>query len=317
MHKGLMDIPNARSSHSVPTPTGGGLSFVLIPVIVVGILSLFGDQRCVDNLQQLIEIVSGGACIAFIGFWDDHQHIPARWRLLAHAVVVFGVVVLIGTPEFRIGDWILQSSWVNYLIFAIAVIWLLNLFNFMDGIDGLAGVEAIFVAFGAILLLFWNDTGASTIKWLGIIIAGVAGFLVWNWPAAKIFMGDVGSSFLGFLFGVTALITTQSGDLSIWSWVILLGVFIVDATVTLIRRFLRKERWYEAHRSHTYQRLARHWNSHLWVTVGVLLVNLIWLLPMAWCAEKWRDMGLIFTIISFIPLIYLTFISYGYESDSN
>jgi Fuc2NAc and GlcNAc transferase len=235
---------------------------------------------------------------------------------LAHAIAAFAVVGIIGMPEITIGYWSFQSSFMSHIVFALALTWLLNLYNFMDGIDGLAAVEAIFVAGGAILLLWINDTGIVIINWLAIIIAGVAGFLVWNWPPARIFMGDVGSGFLGFFLGVVAIITAQSGDLSIWSWIILLGVFIVDATVTLLRRILRKERWYEAHRSHAYQRLARYYNSHKIVTIGVLVINLLWLLPLAWIADKWRDLGGPIVIIAFIPLIIGTLFPYVSKSKS-
>jgi len=316
LHRGMLDIPNARSSHSIPTPRGGGLSFVVIPTAIVIVMSLSGAQADLPALDELIVIAGLGAWIALIGFWDDHRHIPVRWRLLVHAMAAITAVGLLGVPEIRLGTWTFESNWPSYLFFTIALIWLTNLYNFMDGIDGLAAVEAICVACGAIFLLAWNDSAAPAILWLGIIAAAVAGFLVWNWPPAKIFMGDVGSGYLGFVFGLIALSTARHGDLSIWSWIILLGVFIVDATMTLTRRIIRKERWYEAHRSHTYQRLARWSNSHLCVTICVTLVNLFWLLPMAWCAENWRNMAAPIAILSFIPLIIIALFPYESQPES-
>ena len=314
LYREMLDIPNVRSSHTVPTPRGGGLSFVMIATTAAIVIWTSKTQVSPWEMDQFIIVATLGAWVAIIGFWDDHQNIPAKWRLLAHSIAAVIVIYLIGSPHIIFGSWMFDSSWISYLIFTIALIWLTNLYNFMDGIDGLAGIEAIFVASGALFLLWWNGTGTHTILWLGIIISGVSGFLILNWPPAKIFMGDVGSGYLGFIFGVIAISTAKTGDLSIWSWVILLGVFIVDATMTLLIRLIRKERWYEAHRSHTYQRLARRLNSHLFVILCISTINIFWLLPMAWCAEKWRDMGGLIAVISFVPLIVTTLLPFEPES---
>ena len=137
------------------------------------------------------------------------------------------------------------------------------------------------------------------------LFASGAGFLLWNWPPAKIFMGDVGSGFIGFSFGVMALLSTQHGSMTIWTWVLLLGIFIVDATVTLFRRYRRNERWYEGHACHAYQNAARRYKSHGKVTITVILVNCVWLAPLAWLSANRPDLGVYLAILGIAPLIVL------------
>jgi Fuc2NAc and GlcNAc transferase len=143
---------------------------------------------------------------------------------------------------------------------------------------------------------------------LVLTAAAAGGFLVWNWPPAKIFMGDAGSGFLGFLLGAIAWITMVSGDLSIWVWLILFGAFFVDATVTLLRRWRRGEPLATAHRSHAYQRLSRRLGSHEKVTVGCLVVNIVWLGPFAWLAAVRPSLGALALVIAWTPLVIFSWI---------
>jgi Fuc2NAc and GlcNAc transferase len=138
---------------------------------------------------------------------------------------------------------------------------------------------------------------------LALLGAATLGFLPWNWPPARIFMGDVGSGFLGFNLAVLALYTVHTGALTVWSWLILLGVFIVDATVTLLRRIVRGERWYVAHRNHAYQHAAIRWRSHRRVTLTVLAINLAWLIPLAWFVNRCPQLGIIAVSLALAPLI--------------
>jgi Fuc2NAc and GlcNAc transferase len=150
---------------------------------------------------------------------------------------------------------------------AVAIIWSINLFNFMDGIDGLAAAQCLFVVVaGALLTGAAHAVDSSLLP--GIAMAGAAaGFLIWNAPPAKIFMGDVGSGFIGFGLIAAALESNGHGPVSIWTWLVLNGLFVADATVTVLTRLIRGQRIYEAHRSHVYQRLARRCSSHGRVTV--------------------------------------------------
>ena len=174
-------------------------------------------------------------------------------------------------------------GWLRRCAEFAALVWLTNLFNFMDGIDGLAGMEAVSVSgLGAFLLLRNRLLSGAQLSLM--LCAASLGFLVWNWPPAKIFMGDVGSGFLGFTLGTLALFSSKTDSTLVWPWLILLAAFLVDATVTLLRRISGRARWYEAHRSHAYQHAARASGSHAKVTLAVAAMNIGWLFPLAWAA---------------------------------
>ena len=174
----------------------------------------------------------------------------------------------------------------------------------MDGIDGIASIEALCVCLGACLLYWINGTPA--LIWGPLVLAmAVLGFLYWNFPPARIFMGDAGSGFLGMTLGVLSIQAAWESSGLFWSWLILLGVFIVDATFTLLRRLIRGDKVYEAHRSHAYQFASRRFGRHLPVTLAVGAINLFWLLPIAFCVTYWGMDGAIGLVMAYIPLIIL------------
>lgn len=300
--RSLMDVPNERSSHKVPTPRGGGLAIVLcflgaIPFLN-GYFGLAGNQA--------IALAGAGIVVAAIGFLDDHGHIAARWRLLAHFCAASWVLYWLGgmPPIPLFGGGMFEPGSIGLLFGALYLVWALNLYNFMDGIDGIASVEAICVCGGgALLYVLTGHDAAATVPLA--LAAAVAGFLVWNFPPARIFMGDAGSGFLGI---VLATLSLQAGWISpvlFWSWIILLGVFVADATTTLLRRLARGDRVYEAHRSHAYQFAARRHGRHLPVTIGVAAINLCWLLPIA-CAVGLGALGALSgTVLAYAPLVGL------------
>jgi len=162
----------------------------------------------------------------------------------------------------------------------------------MDGIDGIAASEAIFVAVAGALLSAPLAGNVAILAAALAFAAACGGFLVWNWPPARIFLGDVGSGYLGYVIVVLAVAATHDNPAALWVWLILGGAFFADATVTLVRRTLRHERVHEAHRSHAYQWLARRWRNHASVTLAVLSLNMAWLLPCAaWAARFPRYAG--------------------------
>jgi Fuc2NAc and GlcNAc transferase len=192
-----------------------------------------------------------------------------------------------------------------WLLGLVYLVWLLNLYNFMDGIDGIAGMEAVCVCLGGALL--YTLLGRYEMALLPVLLAlASAGFLFWNFPSARIFMGDAGSGYLGLLLGLFSLQAAWVAQELFWSWLILLGVFVVDASVTLLRRLFQGARVYEAHRSHAYQHAARQLGRHLPVTLAVVVINLCWLLPLSLLAAR-VEHGFWVLLLAYVPLTLLAF----------
>lgn len=303
LHKSLLDIPNGRSSHSVPTPRGGGVAIVVS--YLAALVFLFVDDALSTPL--FLALLGSGLVIAALGFLDDHGHVAARWRLLGHFIAaVWALIWLGGLPPVAMFGSVLNIGWLGHVLAVFYLVWLLNLYNFMDGIDGIASVEAVCVCLSAALI--YALSGFYELIWLPLLlVAAVLGFLFWNFPPARIFMGDAGSGFLGIILGVLSLQAAWISSQFLWSWLILLGVFIVDATVTLIRRLVRGDKVYEAHRSHAYQFASRRYGRHLPVTSAVGVINLVWLLPLALCVTQFGLNGVIGVIVAYVPLVVLAF----------
>ncbi len=266
----IIDIPNGRSSHTIPTPRGGGLAFVV--VVLVSISLLFGLG--ILELRVFLALLGGGCLIAGVGWLDDRWGLSALVRLCFHFLAaIWAVSWLGGVPSLSLGFTELDLSWWGSGVAVVGLVWMINLYNFMDGIDGLAGVEAVTVSAVAAILL-WSQASNLAIPCL-LLAAAVLGFLIWNWPPAKVFMGDVGSGFLGFVFAVLAIWSENNCAVPLLIWLLLLGVFIVDATVTLVKRMAGGEKLYEAHRSHVYQLAVQAGYSHKQVTLTVLLINIM------------------------------------------
>ena len=299
--RSIIDIPNARSSHTVPTPRGGGVAIVLSFLLVLPLLTATGLLTWANMWAML----GAGSVIAVLGFLDDHGHIAARWRLLGHfAASAWALYWLGGLPAISLIGIDFDLAWLGHGLAVFYLVWLLNLYNFMDGIDGIASVEAICACLGA-CLLYWLG-GFETLIVAPLVLAmAVAGFLYWNFPPARIFMGDAGSGFLGIILGLLSLQAAWASPKLLWVWLILLGVFIVDATVTLIRRLVRGEKVYEAHRSHAYQFASRQYGRHLSVTLAVAAINLFWLLPWAASVVLWSVDGALALIVAYVPLLLL------------
>jgi Fuc2NAc and GlcNAc transferase len=297
----LVDRPNSRSSHSTPTPRGGGLSMVV--VTTCGAVILFAAGKL--PLPLTGALVLGGLGVAAVGFWDDAHSAPIGIRMAVHfGAAVLAVYLLGSIPAIRAGSVVVELGAAGPVLTVLAIVWILNLFNFMDGIDGIAASEAAFVllAFASLELFVTRSSPAAVAV---ALIAGAAslGFLKWNWSPAAIFMGDVGSGYLGYVIAVLAIESFQSSAVNVYAWLILGGVFLVDATLTLCRRMLRREQVSQAHRTHAYQWLARRWGSHSRVTIAVIAINLIWLLPCAALAVKFPASAVWICAIAFAPLV--------------
>jgi len=286
---GIVNIPNQRSSHTQIVARGGGVGFSVTFLAAMVGLGLTG----VVSWRPAIALTGGGAIIGLTGWVDDRQGLTQLTRIVLHlSAAVWAVEWIGGVPQlFPVPPVV---ALVIPVILIIAVAWLVNLYNFMDGTDGIAGIEAVTVALmSGALCTMAGVAVAGRVYYL--LAAAVAGFLVWNWPPARIFMGDAGSGFLGFAFAATALWCATDNKRLFWPCVILLSVFIADATTTLLRRMAKGERWYEPHRSHAYQKLARR-AGHLRIALGVAAINVLLLGPVAWFAWRHPRLGFPLTL---------------------
>ncbi len=296
----VIDHPNDRSSHSVATPRGGGMAIAGTVLVSLAAVALAG----VLPGWEVGGIILAGAVVAAVGFADDHRPLPAAWRLLAHFVAAAIVLVALRSTPSLAPDGA-TPQWLGYGLSLILLVWLLNLTNFMDGIDGIAATEAITVCAGGVLLYLL--VLAPHEQWLAplLLAAASTGFLVWNWPPARIFMGDGGSGFVGLLLGVFTLQAGMVAPQLFWSWLILVGVFVVDASVTLARRLLRGEPIHQPHRTHAYQHAAQRLGRHLPVTLAVAAINTAWLTPLAvGVAVGWLPGG-VGLAVAYLPLVAL------------
>ncbi len=269
LKKDLLDIPNARSSHSVPTPRGGGLSIIIV-LLLSAVASLFLPNAPVP---LLVSLVLATVAYAILGWQDDKHDLPASIRFLFQlliATIFTAWLAWYGTPEFTLsiaGIAIILSS-------VLWIAWMANLYNFMDGIDGISAVETIIL--GTTTSYWFAMSGAISIAIICIAVAGAAlGFLRWNWSPAKIFMGDVGSLALGAFFAIMAMIGSSSLGIPFSAFLILYAVYLADSGVTLLRRMIKRERWWQAHRCHFYQRAVQSGYSHAQVSLAVMVINLL------------------------------------------
>jgi len=279
----LLDIPNERSSHSSPTPRGGGLA---IAVTTIGGIVLAAMWNWI-SWDLAIALAGGGTMIAAVGWIDDHKDLPALTRFAVQFTsAAWAIFWLGGLKSLSVGFAEVHLGIVGSILGIIGIVWAINLYNFVDGIDGLAAGEAISTGvIGGLLLIKTGNTGLAMIALL--IAAANAGFLPLNWAPAKLFMGDVGSGLLGYLFAVLAVASENVHAVPLLLWVLLLGAFVFDATVTLCRRIAHGERWYHAHHSHAYQRMVQAGKSHATVSSSILAINMVlaalvivaWLLP--------------------------------------
>ncbi len=299
---GMLDVPNARSSHLIPTPRGGGMAIVL--VTLAGLVLLYVQGLIAGS--QFAALGGAGALVASVGWLDDRGEVAARWRLLVHFVAAgWGLAWLGGLPPVVLLAQVIDLGWLGHGLGLLYLVWLLNLYNFMDGIDGIAGVEAVTVSTGACWLFWLAAVPSQSMVMPALLAAAVLGFLLWNWPPARIFMGDAGSGFVGLVLGLLSVAAAhQSFELFV-GWLVLLGVFITDATVTLLRRLMRGERLTEAHCSHAYQQAARRLDGHRPVTLAVATINLFWLLPLASLMVTGWLSSLAILLMAYAPLIAL------------
>ncbi|MBF7066129.1 MraY family glycosyltransferase [Aliarcobacter butzleri] len=277
--KSLVASVNERSSHTVPTPHGGGIAIAI--TWFIGLFYLYFIGQIENNLFYALLL---GAVISIVSFFDDIYELSPKLRLIIQAIVAIGGLYFLGGFEaLSFGIFDIQNPIFTNIFAFFMIIWFINLYNFLDGINGYAGSEAVFLSLAGFILFGGN--------YFLVLDVAVLGFLYWNWNKAKIFMGDVGSTLLGYNVAIFTIYYANQEPTNFWIWIILFGVYWFDATLTLIRRKLNKERLSLAHKKHAYQRLTQAGWSHYKVTNYSIGLNI-----------------LLFAIVFFISNIFVAFL---------
>ncbi|MDB0021049.1 glycosyltransferase family 4 protein [Candidatus Pseudothioglobus singularis] len=300
----IISSPNFRSLHLNNALTGGGVVFSLVFVSTVSYLWLTNDLS--DDIFLVLGV--GGFFASLVGFCDDLINIGAFKKLVLHSLLSVWTIYWLDINLFSNIDWFLQSF--SIALSVLFLVWVINAYNFIDGIDGLAISGVIFISGGLILIMMLsNNYSELTILYFSLLACSI-GFIIFNWPPARIFMGDSGSIFLGYIIGALILLTIKRGEVTAWAWIVIFGYFISDTTVTQIMRLILVKKWYEAHRSHAYQNLARLSGSHLKVTTGIALYHIIWLLPLLLWTIKQPDSSIFAAILAVLPAALIS-VKYG------
>jgi len=275
----LLDQINERSSHNIPTPHGGGIAISLTWFLGIGYLFYINE---IDT--KLFYALLMGIIISIVSFFDDMYELSAKLRMIVQSIVaLFGIYFLGGFESLSFGFFTIENQIFTTIFAFLLIVWFINLYNFLDGINGYAGSEALFLMLAGFILY-----GGSHFI---ILAVAVLGFLFWNYNKAKIFMGDVGSTLLGYNIAIFTLYYANQEPTNFWIWIVLFGLFWFDATLTLVRRKLNGEKLSIAHKKHAYQRLTQVGWSHFKVTNYSILINLI-----------------LFSLVYFIKNIFIVFL---------
>ncbi len=291
--RSIMDHPDERTSHDISTPRGGGAAFYILWLLFFPVALLNGWL----SWQLALTLVPGSIAIGAIGIFDDHYKIRTSVRFLVHiSSAIFTVWAGSGFPSMLINGAEVYLGAFGFIFVVLSIAWSINLFNFLDGIDTYASMEGIMVltSGGFFFLLAGGYDEALLIFF---IVASVTGFLVWNIPPAKIFMGDCGSGFLGFIIAVFAYLGEIKYGIPVVLWIITYSVFWFDALVTLIRRFRVGEEWYRPHKKHAYQRLYQSGWGHGRISFFASLLNLV-LICLAVIGYYWPTLQALLLVVS-------------------
>lgn len=289
----ILDRPNERSSHQLPTPHGGGLPLYMALLIGMACVVLSGSTW--PGVYLIVTVTA--LLLVGTGVLDDLRGLSVGARFVAYAsccAITVALLLPVSGGLFTVAA---------AVVLALALLWLLNLYNFMDGIDGLAALQCIQSSVSAALLSWFTVADAMYAQYCLLLAAAHCGFLVWNWPPARLFMGDAGSVPTGYLLGSLAMLGMVQGALSGWVWLILLAPFIVDASYTLGWRILTGQPFTQPHRMHAYQRLSRHWGGHLPVDLVLIALHVLWLFPLALTLTIWPKFPVLLVILAFLPLV--------------
>ena len=283
--RAVLDRPNARSSHTQPTPRGGGIAVVAVLVVSLWAIHLAGGAPLRHVAIVTMELVA----LALVSWIDDRRGAPVWVRLAVQLAAVSAGLANVGVGAFaeRAG----VSPWLIAIPIGLAWMWFVNLYNFMDGIDGITGTETASIGVGLVALAVVTLGSVAGQGLTGLALAGAAiGFLIWNWHPARIFLGDVGSVPLGFLVGGLLIEAALAGQ---WAPALILPLYyLADATLTLVVRMLRGERLWHAHKSHFYQRAHQGGLSHGHITIGIGALNVVLIALAAAAGLGWTWLAL-------------------------
>jgi Fuc2NAc and GlcNAc transferase len=287
---GMLAHPGERQSHRMATPTGGGLGLVFSIILTGFCLQLF--QPLPGFWWQ--NMLPGILLLTIVGWVDDKNSVSTLHRLLIQLAVSLWLVGF-GWSEFPLMNVGL------FTVMVVAMVWMMNLYNFMDGSNGMAGFQGVFA--GLVLALLFQNADEPAMALIALTVAGACGgFLPLNFPRARVFMGDVASVPLGFIFAALIVYGIQTDSLNLTSSILIMSMFIVDATLTLLKRAFRRERWYTAHAQHVYQRLIAQGWSHQRVLFVYQVTNVIWVLPTIVLAEIYPTYAIVTAGISILSL---------------
>jgi Fuc2NAc and GlcNAc transferase len=289
----ILDRPNERSSHTAPTPHGGGAPLLLAFALAVFVATPEGASW----QPGFMVLLTLSVFLMMLGVLDDLRGLSVFLRFACYGgcCLLAAWLILPGQDN--------ANGLALLVLCAFCLLWSLNLYNFMDGIDGIAAIQCFLACASGGLLAFVGGGDPQYALFCVLLALAHLGFLAWNWPPARLFMGDAGSVPTGFLLAGLALLGEVSGVLPAACWLILLAVFITDASWTLCWRLWDGQRIFDAHRLHAYQRLSRHWQSHLAVDFGLVAINACWLFPLAWAAQANPQWQLFLVILAYLPLV--------------
>jgi Fuc2NAc and GlcNAc transferase len=283
---------NDRSSHAVPTPHGGGIA--IATTWFLGLTYLFFNEHIDPALYYAL---MSGVFISVVSYLDDLYELSAKVRLAIQTIVaILGLFFLGGLQEIDLFFFSIENQVITNVFSFFMIVWFINLYNFLDGIDGYAGSESIFLGVAG-FLLFGGDHFL-------VLISAVLGFLIWNWHKAKIFMGDVGSTLLGYTVAIFTIYYANEEASNFWIWITLFGLYWFDATLTLFRRYRNGEKLSQAHKKHAYQRLHQSNWTHSKIVIFSILLNfvlfsLVYLIPSPFIAF-FISLALLYSIMKFI-----------------
>ena len=307
----FIDKPNNRSMHSNPVPTAGGIGMLATYILYITALHNIYDV----NNNVIFFLFVSLLPIAIVCIIDDFKEINILVRLLAQffsALLIIYYFQISDDGNFR--NYLNQEFFLIIILSIILSMWLMNLYNFMDGIDGYAVSECIFVSFSSALIIYLNNEDSILSLYLVGLGLSSIGILVRNWHPAKIFMGDTGSVSIGFFFSFFIFYSASESMISIYTWLILLSIFISDSTYTLFVRIVTKKNITQPHLTHAFHLLASNKNSQVFVTKRMIILNIFWVLPMAVLSNFYMNYNVVITFIAYVPMVvYLIKIGAGLE----